>query len=543
MEVYEGLLEKISALNFKDVDTHGHIKTLFKEPGFLWGRKWVPIDNAFWELTNQISQVYLEELHKACGTCVLPHPNEIEAEAKNLIAQGWLKKKSVGLKDAILFRYVGEFTGLGARYGVLAGAAKVAGELMEDALLVVFKMPGAHFLCEAITFMIAYNSGSVLSYLRNFTYAKHFNSNSWLMTVRMAVTAHYVRRSLSRARIEIPEFSINLKELEHLKEEAPDNKWIYRLSGRHRIDSFIAVLDRQIQKLKLRNQFGSAQKEVKAMIELRERVYNGRRYKRFILLKKRNSARTLSPFATDLRPITQGSHFWMLEVKNEILGPITQLDGEQELEKMKKSLMSEDILRQMQDDVISRQQIEPFDTESSKLWGAALLQSLDQISDISASPKTRYFKLQFLESFLGQVLPRIIGEIAEHGVEELSPKEKVFKDVFHFQWKISRLSYFADQYVDFVRSASLAKTRQDLTLKYHIRDYFLELLKTYEEISRFSHFDSRENLLYSSQKLSVLLDNLNANRFWIEKSTQPTFWPNMFHRFGLGAPRCEDIYH
>lgn len=539
IEVYENLLHKISQLDIQDTDQNAAIGVSFKEPGFFIGKKWVAIDNAFWDLTNHIAQMYLRELHTACEDCTLPNPQDLELEAKNLIARGWLEKKGIAIKDAILYRYVGEFTGLGARYGFVAGAAKVAGELMEDALLVIFKMPGAHFLCEAITLFISYNAKTVFSYARSWSYASYFNSNSLINPIRLAVTSYYVRKSLKKAQLEVPEFTIDFDELHHLKEESPDKKWIYRLTNTHRMDQFLKILDKKIKKLKSQNK---DTEELKAILRFRSKIYNGKRFKRFFLLKKRNSALTLSSFSPDLRPLTKGSHFWLLEVKNESLGSITKIEGKNEVEQLKKSLANEELFAKSQQDITTRTQLAHFSDRQSQMWAASIFKTIDEISNPQLTRKKRLFQLQFMESFIGHVVPHIFNEIAEHSVEELPTKERSFKDVFAFQWRMNKIMRFTDQFVDIMRIAAISKSVDDITFKFHARDYFLLLLKTYNSISTFEHFDTKAALQTNISSLSDQLENLQASQFWVEKRTQPTLIPNWIQRLGLARPRCESIY-
>lgn len=565
IENYLNILEKLGHLN---IDSQSATRSMQARaninhfPFFNIGGKSVYIDNAFWDLADELSRLYVREIKANCNDCQMPSVEEIRREAQSLVAKGWLTTKATAIKDAVAYRYAGEFIGLGAKYGTASGIAKVAGELVEDAMLVVFKMPGAHFLCEAITFVIAYYSGAALTTARSLFYSKYFNQGRLSTLVRLGVTSHYTRRALKRLTVDVPDFRINEELLQEFKEEHKDRKLTYRISGRHRVESFLKKLERDIankrhrierlqqslqqnpDQLSRRQQqtlIKAEQEGIETSLKIKKKVFDGYRSKRFLLLKKKNSSQSLGQFAQDSRHLFRGTEFWFFELKNEIFEPNVHLEAARGRQVEQNATRA---LREITQNSITRHQLQQFENERSKEVAAHIFQTLDFIGDKNQKTSQRYLNVQFFEAFYGQVLPRLLGEVVEHSIEDLDKSERRFRDVSKLQWKAGRLAYFTNIFVDFVRFSAFDTKNADPTMRYHIRDYALQVLKAHADFAQFEDIKTAEDIRRASDHLNQKITELNSSRFWVEKPHKPRLLPDFLGVIpGLrGVALCEAIY-
>lgn len=555
VEHYANILEKLGHLNIESSTETQTLRANVKIssfPFFNVGGQRVYIDNAFWDLADELSRLYIKEIKQACAECVMPSIEAIRAEAQNLIAKGWVTTKALAIKDAVAYRYAGQFIGLGAKYGTASGIAKIAGELVEDAMLVIFKMPGAHFLCEAITFVIAYYSGATLTAARSLMYAKYFNRNAISNIVRLSVTSYYIRRSLKRMQIEVPEFRIDPSLLEEFKEEHREGKLTYRITGRHRAERFLEKLEKDIEGRRARierlksNADKLSQKQQQELLKveaeglhtaltIKKKVFDGYRSKKFLLLKKRNSARTLHSFAPNTSDFFKGTNFWFFELKNEIFEPNVITEAEIEHRVLERSI--ERSLRDIQLDPITRYQLDQIEGERAKEVVAHIFNTLDRIGDKNGKMSERYLQVTFLEAFFGHVLPKLVDTIIEKSLADVEKSERSFREVSRLQWRAGRMTYFTNIFVDFVRFSAFDKKNADPTMRYNIRDYALTLLKAYSGFSEFSDIHTAQDIKRASDYLINQNRILNEERFWLEKARSPHLLPEFIRNFGgvIGA--------
>ena len=561
IEHYASILEKIGHLNIESSTETQTLRANIKIsplPFFNVGGSKVYIDNAFWDLADELSRLYIQEIKQACAECVMPSIESIRAEAQNLIAKGWLTLKALAIKDAVAYRYAGEFIGLGAKYGTASGIAKVAGELVEEAMLYVFRMPGAHFLCEAITFVIAYYSGAALTTARSLLYAKYFNRNAVSNLVRLSVTSYYIRRALKRIEVEVPEFRIDPELLKDFKEENSERKLTYRITGRHRAEAFLQKLEVDLEKRRARienlksnpDNLSKRQQEqlLKAELEglhstlsIKKKVFDGYRYKRFLLLKKRNNPKTLHSFAPSTSEIFKGTNFWFFELKNEIFEPHVITEAEKEHRALERDFVRS--LKEINLDSITKYQLDQIESERAKELVAHIFNTLDKIGDKSGNMTQRYLQATFLEAFFGSTLPKIVDVIIERSIADMPKSERSFREISRLQWRAGRMTYFTNIFVDFVRFSAFDKRNADPTMKYNIRDYALKVLEAYSGFSQFSEIHSTEDIKKAADYLLEQNRVLNEERFWLEKARAPHLFPEFIRRiggvFGKGATQLD----
>lgn len=550
IEHYMNFLERLGHLNIEsevETRTMRASTNITHFPFFNIGGSKVYIDNAFWDMADELSRIYIREIKQSCAECVMPDIEQIRSEAQNLVAKGWFTTKAVAIKDAMAYRYAGQFIGLGAKYGTASGIAKIAGELVEDAMLVVFKMPGAHFLCEAITFVIAYYSGATLTAARSLMYAKYFNRGRISTLVRLGVTSHYIRRALNRMTVEVPEFKINESMLEEFKENNTERRLTYKISGRHgaerfleKLESNIAAKRARIERLKQNpDNLSKRQHEtlLKAEAEglhtaltIKKKVFDGYKYKRFVFLKKRNSAKSLHTFAEHTSELFRGTDFWFFELKNEIFEPNVITEAEKDYRAIERS--AERALRESSSDSITRYQLSQFESEKGKELAAHIFNTLDKIGDKNGKMSTRYLNVTFLDSFYGSVLPKIMHEVVERSVADLDKSERTFRDVSRLQWRAGRMTYFTNIFVDFVRFSAFDKKNADPTMKYNIRDYAIKALEAYAGFSQFGNISTAEDVRKAAEYLHQQNRILNEERFWLEKASQPHLLPEFIRNIG-----------
>lgn len=541
IRIFMNFLEKLGRLNIDSEINNQSMRARVQInplPFFNFGGKKIYIDNAFWDMTDELTRIYLREIKKACAECEMPSIDEIRRQAQDMVAKDWFKTKAVELKDAIAYRYAGQFISLGARYGVGAGIAKIAGELIEDAMLVIFKMPGAHFLCEAITAFIAAYSGNTLTITRALMYGKYFNRGRISTLVRLGVTSYYIKRALKKITPEVPEYTLNEELLKEFKTESPDRKLVYRFTNRHRVDRFFKKLEAEVAKKrayidrlqtkppenlskKQQQELIKAETEgLQATLTFKKKIFDGYRYKLFFLLplNARNRSGTLHSFAPQTSTLLKGTNFWFLELKNEIFEPHVVTDIEKEARRQQ--VRPERALSEIKLDAITQYQLSQFENGRGQELAAHIFNTLDKIGDKTQKSSHRYLNVMFVDAFFGQVLPRVLGEIIEHSVHDLDRKERKFLKTSRLSWKAGRLSYFTDVFADFVRFSAFDMKNADPTMKYNIRDYALQILKSFSDFSQFE-IHNAEDMKRASDYLDEQIRKLNAGRFWIEKYHKP----------------------
>ena len=200
-ELYADLIYNISELNIEtneqagSSDIQAYINSNRGVKRLVWGKNQVEIDDAFWNATDAYVRIYLNEIKKACEDCKIPNLDEVNAELEDVINKGWTSKIVMGLSNIVVERYGGAFINLASRYGFAAGVVKVVGELVEDALLVVFKMPNAHMFCEAITAFVAANTGAFNTFGRIIAHSPKMGATRTMALGRLAATSRVVKKS------------------------------------------------------------------------------------------------------------------------------------------------------------------------------------------------------------------------------------------------------------------------------------------------------------------------------------------------------------
>lgn len=568
LEHYLGIIEKLGNLNIEDTTSLKSLEAstrIAPLPFFNIGGKRIQVDNAFWDLADELSRLYIHEIKESCNECEMPSVEEIQKEARDMVARGWLRSTAVGIADAVTYRYASQFITLASKYGTAAGILKVVGELIEDAMLVVFKMPGAHFLCEAITFAISYYSGAFLTISRAFTYPRHFKQGRISTLIRTAVASYYIRRSLKRLTIDVPEFSIDEEALAEFKDEHPERKATYKVTGRHRVESFLKKLETSIGKkrerieaLKTQNGLSKSQREkllraetegLQTTIKIKKKVFGNQRYKRFLLLRKRHQKDSLNEFATNTSPLFKKSDFWFFELKNEIFEPNVQLKAATEVE-ASTPRSRQRALDAILSDPVGAYQLSAFEDTNSKEVVSHVFETLDFIGSKDEKMTQRYFNFAFMEAFFGNFLQRLFSEVIEHNVEDLDRSERKMKSVSALQWHAGKIMYFTNIFVDFVRFSAFDTKNADPTMKYHIRDYALKLLQVYSDFSSFDHLETDEEIRSAAALLKEKVNELDRARFWEPKTHKHHLLPETVRNilyfnwlpWRSGAPVCESLY-
>lgn len=573
-EIYAEILSKAAALDYQEIPEHssnfephliGAKKYLLVGP-----RTYVKIDNAFWDLADSLSKLYVSEFERVCEECRMPALDELQSEAKALVAKGWFSENSKKFKEVLAYRYAGAFVTLGGRYGPTAGVIKLVGELMEEVMLVVFKLPGAHIFCEVITAAIAVYAGKTNTLMRSFSLAQQSNMSFMSQPralARLMATSYVMKRSLKRMAIEVKRFEIDEHELEHFLEDEKESKLIHKITGRHRVRNFINKLAKKVESKNRKN--NSDQDEVSYFKELRRKSFEGHRYGMSIFLKKRKQTDSLGEFADNGGKLTRRTHFWVMGLTNDILDPLTELksksDGSIVVNDFESSdlnrarpintdhgvqtagdleglsaMSAEDIQTASLDqsvandlisgpnaDAITEHQLSAYPTEHPDNL-ARIFSSLDAITDYEGrSMRQRRIELAFFQSYMAGVVPRLMNDMVESVLGQYDPKDKRLLKVYGLYYKLGQIYYNAELLIDFLRFASVAKSSSDPFIKYHVRDYFSQIQETLGLIAEFENARQPNQLDDLVRNLDQRIKEISNNRFWIEKKSSLKFLPKI----------------
>ena len=553
-ETAEGELSGIQAV----INSNRGVKRL------IWGKNQVKIDNAFWNATDLFVKIYLDEIKKACEECKVPSLDEVSLELEDIINKGWTSKIVIGVSNIVVERYGGAFINLASRYGFAAGVVKVVGELVEDALLVIFKMPNAHMFCEAITAFVAANTGAFNTFGRVIAHAPKMGASRTMAFARLTATSRVVKKSLRRLTIEMPGFSIDDEALEEFIEENADNRLSHKIinfsahklegsrvqslshlgegiegfmAKRHRLQKFLNKLEKAQEKAKkkLLNAGPSEKEQIKRQLKtyatIHKKVFLEARYKRFFFLKKRKRTPSLISTAEKTKDLLRGSEYWFFSLKNEILEPNLKFieGGEASVATGVEAL-----------DPIAVDMSERFSTrESSQAQLRKMFSTLDVVSDRSKNLKTRYQSFIMVESFVRYFLPNAVNTMVALKLDKI---DGGLKTKFALRKNVGNFLYETDLFIDTLRLVTVSKKHKNPLIEFYIRNYFTEILNFYNFLSQINNIKSLEELISFNKELKVKMKRLKSQRFWINK-TLKSFSLSQLKSSIFRTPKvCESLY-
>lgn len=148
----------------------------------------------------------------------------------------------------------------------------------------------------------------------------------------------------------------------------------------------------------------------------------------------------------------------------------------------------------------------------------------------------------FLDSFLTKVMPGIALKLINHKIEELDFNKATFKEaskIWGLKFKVfKRLSQFAgrlDSFSDLIRYGAVNKKDVDVTLPYHARDYYLELMKVFRFLSAFSNVETVEDIQKFILGFDEKIRDLDSKRYWVEKKKREISFRALRGVYSCGA--------
>ena len=585
---YGHLLERISRfqLSSEEALEKGHFR---KGAPFvrLKGKNFY-INNHFYEITEEIIRLYNEEIKNICPSCDIPKVDEVNRKAKDLVAQGWLGYAGQGVAQNMVGRYGGDFVDLGARYGPTAGLLKVAGELAEDALLIIFKLPGAHFLCEVVTMTISYYSGGVLSLYRTFARASAMKRNGFRHLVRLTTTSWVVRRALRGLRTDFGPVVVDPALMEGGQPVGEQKQWLAQAivgqksyarffkKAQERLNLYGEKLSQLEKELKEAKGFSARRIEKKIeklrwkrarLTKVNRKIFEGRRRGipsgllfpplAPLILFKHNKTMTLSKGLPPPSGALGGTKAWMIPLTAHVTEPGFLFDPDRQEER-------QDFVRRVSahQSVLAPSQInEILLGEASQKMGnveslKGLLADVEFIFETEASIHERYLHVHLIHGFLGQFMPQLAKSYLGSIRQQMFEKDYSFKNIrrfFRLQWKAGRLTYFNNLFVDYLRAASLVKGSSPFVWEKDLaKDYLIRLMGAYEILGQLKEMPSPEELERVDQALKEKNRELETHRFWLEKRATHKFLPLrplLASALGLGSynlsrrrPQCSRLY-
>ncbi|USN47759.1 MAG: hypothetical protein H6626_01310 [Pseudobdellovibrionaceae bacterium] len=519
------------------------------------GGEKIYLNSHFWELVRGASQLYYEEIKEECVHCHVPHPEEVVEQAKELVAKGWLTHTSGRFANVAVDRYGRAFVGLGARYGVVAGVLKVVGELAEDALLVVLKMPGAHMMCEVITAALTVASSRLQTGYRAFRYGGQHHTGSWSTLVKVAYYGRKIRKAQNRVVFASPPFELDAAALELLDAQGPQKKSFFTSLEGGKRQQFLTWLKSQTQHLyeelqqlpppkdrtwRQKIQEKTLQKKLERVQTLHRKLVEGRRYKRFFLLVSRKGSPQYLNGSTEIERSLRGPWLWVLSAEAHFLDRVIIPENEQGLEVSRfqsRPAGEEDFIRQS-----LAEQFVGSNDEAHKSFVSDVLNDIGLLFDSNISRNQKYMNLVSLEALMGGYLLRLSQKVNEQEWQEAVTESGLegFKKLSlnaKYWWRSENLGYYFDQYFDFLRVVAVSPTsRFDGWAKYEAMEYFLLLLRT---LSQIDVENLKEKSPASQQILDILKDQLqtlNGSRFWVPKKRVYRLFP-----LSTSPLRCEQL--
>jgi len=564
-ELYSTLLRAVTDLESKPINEAKGPQPIVRLKKLFFKNQVIDLNqNGFWIIAGAITDLYLKELKLSCEECKLPSRDDVLKSVDAVIAQSWTSKLGIGAGDIVVERYGLEFAHLAYRYGFVAGMVKVIGEIVEDALLVVFKMPNAHFLCEVITYYIALYSKAVNTTLRGLSQPRFYNNSRMVALARSLATSYVIKRALKKLEIEVPSFTVRSDALATFLSENEETRMSDRiidyaehklenrnftsaseslekaLNSRHRFNKFIQKLDRAMTKLRARldgknlspEERAIAEEDLKVSLKIKKKIFEGKRYKRFLFLKKRRKAHSLGEF-TQSSDILAGSEFWFFSLKNELLMPNLDFTS---MKRFNTPVRERDTLVDWQ--------IRSHDIPDQSDILAQTLITISSILDSTKNRKERMLDFTFLNSMLTEVLPKISSNLVAHRLNELDFNKssirsaaKIWKIKFKIYKRLSQFSKRLDIFSDLIRYGAVNSKTTDVTMPLHAREYYIELLKVFGSISAFSKVTSTNDIESFLDKIDKELTALDSNKYWSKKKNRSFSLKSL-----TGVYSCKALY-
>jgi hypothetical protein len=558
--IYSEILNKLANLEFDELPENSHNFETYirgsKKYVFVGPRSYIKVDNAFYGLVGSIGKLYLSELKKACEDCILPSVESINSEVEALIAKGWFAENSKRTKEILAYRFASAFVSLGGRYGKVAGVLKLVGELVEEATLWLFHLPGMHVLCEVVTAGIALFAGKTNTLYR--VYANDLSKYSNILGPapslraigRLAATSLVMRRSMKRMSIGVRPFEIDEEALKDFVEEEKETKLVYRVrSGfsnsaeHHRVTKFLRYLQKKADKVASKS--GAKIESAMYYHEINRKIYRGSKY--LFVLKERRRFNSVGPFADESGKFTNGNRsFWLVGLQNDILDPLTNIkDLESDLGLKKISFKSTEL------DSITKKQVSQYSLTNQDA-AEDIFRSLDAITDYEGQTfKQRRIELAFFQSYISGVVPKLLNKMLVAVLDQFEDDKKRIMPIYDLFFKEGSITYYAEQLVDFLRFAAAAKSESDPFIKYHVRDYYLKLNEALEIVALFNGARTIEDVQSINSLLKIKLHDLSASLFWIEKRSRVGLIPDgiknitnfVFHPIRHPAEKIKDGVH
>lgn len=546
---YGNLFERISHL---ELDSEQMEKQKPAVPYFYSGGKKIYIGtNAFYQVTEEISRIFTDDIKSVCPECRLPTPQEINEKVEELVAKGWFEHTTEKVVDTIAIRYGSEFVDLGARYGTMAGVLKVLGELAEDALLVVFKMPGAHFLCEVITLGISFYSGGLLTIYRTWRNGAGLGQNGLMQLVRLSATSWAAKRSLKRIQLEIGPVEVDPDLMDPEREKSESKEWIAEEIDHEkkfkrffeRIEARVKKYDGQIAELEAKLENASARdaariqrrithfrKKIAAATKVSRKVFEGRRLGLLFFIFKRNRANTLYSSEPELNRHMRGGKLWMVPLTASLTSP--GLEFTENLEASRDLFWNE----------VSRHQATLNETDTNRVLideatekGVnpeilkGLFAEIEALFNSEDSRRLREAKLFMMEGFIGEFIPHMIRRYVSEIRSEVRDRDsswRALKAVTRLQWTTGRIPYVTNMYLDYLRSVTLVGNTNHLAYQRDMaKDYFVNFFGALEILGQLKDIPDPERIIEVNNDLKLHLKTMKARRFWINKAATHKFLP------------------
>lgn len=574
---YGILLEKISRF-----ETNQTNNTLRKAAPFvkISGKNYY-INNAFYELTEEILRLYTNELAELCPECRIPSPQEINQHTKELVAKGYFEHFKEHTVENIASPMGAEFVDIGARFGHMAGALKVAGEIAEEALLAVFMLPTAHFLCEIITLVIAARSGNVLTLYRTWKQAGQFHRNGLAQLIRLTATSWIAKRALRKLRLDYGPVEVDPllfskdsakdPSKEWLSEEIEDEKQFrrffkksqkllekYQKNEQELLTRITKLEEKGLSTKKVNRQLTKLRKKMSQSTAVTRKIFEGRGYGVTFKFIKRRRFMTMFSGEPELNSTLKGSKAWIVPLTATVIEP-----GFDFIENFNKDSMDSYIQRISANQSLSSAPIDQLLAQEASLRGLnqtvtrGLFNEIDIIFDSSRSRQSRYIHATFLQSFVGEFLYQVAKSYLRTIRKEVINRDKSFRalgQILSLYWKVGQITYYANMYSDYIKSVTLLRSKNNFGLeKSFAKEYLLTLVESYEVLGELKEIPDLDNIKEINEKIKQRLRTLNARRFWIEKKATRSLLPvkqSLASLLGLGRyqlfrkrVQCGQLYY
>jgi hypothetical protein len=437
-------------------------------------------------------------------------------------------------------------------------------EVAEEALLILFKSPGAHVLCNVITATLTAAARQVQITTRAFRFSRHHGGSGVYSLLAIAHLSRMIRKAQERVVFSSLPLDLSDSDSTHLNKaiSVGSSRAPMRLEGdkRERFVNWLTTrldpIDQEIRELKeqqplgilARHRIKKLESQREKLQTLRRKVFEGRRYKRFFLLFSRKG--NPKSLATDegFAPRLRGRFLWVIAAEVGTFDPymgasmnfreaVDEMDITQNL--AAKSLETDPIRRE-----IAASFVEDHE-HSDPAYVAEVLNDISVVFDPSVSKAQKYLLVRSLEAVVGSLLLATSKEVNDSiwdwavAKEALSGKKKLSSDM-GFWWRRGTLTRYFDQYFDFLRVVSVSRGgswSDCYWLQYDAMEYFLEMMKVLQVFNGFRSLEGDES---STQ---VLLDELQQRRkrledsqFWIPKRRHFNWVP-----LRKRPPRCEQL--